>query len=228
MESKAKLGSLKAVLLLDKEFPAHDENAITLSKVLSGYSEFDGPCPAHSDDVCCILSTSGTTGKPKQAMFTHNNILFSERSYTADLDLTPDDVMWMPSPLNHATGFYHGLISPMLTGSRCVLQLHFKAAEAIELINREHVTWSCGATPFVHDLIAAMEENGTAIPSLRFYLCGGAPCAQHAHRARGRTRLPSVRTLWLNRKLSPTCASRATSVSNGMADSRALPTPASR
>ena len=61
---------LKAVLLLDKEFPAHDENAVTLSKVLSGYSEFDGPCPAHSDDVCCILSTSGTTGKPKQAMFT--------------------------------------------------------------------------------------------------------------------------------------------------------------
>ena len=174
-EIEGKLGSLKAVLLLDKEFPAHDENAVTLSKVLSGYSEFDGPCPAHSDDVCCILSTSGTTGKPKQAMFTHNNILFSERSYTADLDLTPDDVMWMPSPLNHATGFYHGLISPMLTGSRCVLQLHFKAAEAIELINREHVTWSCGATPFVHDLIAAMEENGTAIPSLRFYLCGGAP-----------------------------------------------------
>lgn len=172
---ESKLGSLKAVLLLDKEFPAHDENAVTLSKVLSGYSEFDGPCPAHSDDVCCILSTSGTTGKPKQAMFTHNNILFSERSYTADLDLTPDDVMWMPSPLNHATGFYHGLISPMLTGSRCVLQLHFKAAEAIELINREHVTWSCGATPFVHDLIGAMEENGTAIPSLRFYLCGGAP-----------------------------------------------------
>ena len=86
---ESKLGSLKAVLLLDKEFPAHDENAVTLSKVLSGYSELDGACPAHSDDVCCILSTSGTTGKPKQAMFTHNNILFSERSYTADLDLTP-------------------------------------------------------------------------------------------------------------------------------------------
>ena len=81
--------------------------------------------------------------KPKQAMFTHNNILFSERSYTADLDLTPDDVMWMPSPLNHATGFYHGTAPPpMLTGSRCVLQLHFKAAGAIELINREHVTRS--------------------------------------------------------------------------------------
>ena len=37
-EIEGKLGSLKAVLLLDKEFPAHDENAITLSKVLSGYS----------------------------------------------------------------------------------------------------------------------------------------------------------------------------------------------
>ena len=160
-------------------------------------------------------------------MFTHNNILFSERSYTADLDLTPDDVMWMPSPLNHATGFYHGLISPMLTGSRCVLQLHFKAAEAIELINREHVTWSCGATPFVHDLIGAMERNGFgAIPSLRFYLCGGAPvpstlierAAEHGFLLCELMAQPAV----------PTCAFRAINVSNGMADSRALPTPASR
>ena len=107
----------------------------------------------------------------------------------------------------------------MLTGSRCVLQLHFKAAEAIELINREHVTWSCGATPFVHDLIGAMEENGTAIPSLRFYLCGGAP-------------VPSTASFCANSmaqlKAVHTCAFRATSVSNGMADSRALPTPASR
>lgn len=175
LETRESLGTLRAVLLLDKEFPVHNQNLPTLTHVLETYPEFTEPSPAKSDDVCCILSTSGTTGKPKAAMFTHNNILFSERSYTADLGLTPDDAIWMPSPLNHATGFFHGLISPMLTGGRCVLELQFKAAEAIELINREHVTWSCGATPFVHDLIACMEETGTSIPSLRFYLCGGAP-----------------------------------------------------
>ena len=67
--------------------------------------------PVESDQVACLLSTSGTTGKPKEVMLTHNNILFSERVFTSELGRTQGDVMFMPSPLNHATGFFHGLIS---------------------------------------------------------------------------------------------------------------------
>ena len=167
--------SLRALLLLDKVQPAHDENAATLSKILESVAPFTGPSPAHSDDVACILSTSGTTGKPKAALFTHNNLLYSERVFSSDLELGPDDTVWMPSPLNHATGFFHGLITPMLTGGRCVLQLRFKADEAVELINRENVSWSCGATPFVHDLLKYLEESDKAIPALKYFLCGGAP-----------------------------------------------------
>ena len=170
-----KIPSLRALLLIDKVQPAHDESAATLSKVLKSVAPFAGPSPAHSDDVACILSTSGTTGKPKAALFTHNNLLYSERVFSNDLELGPDDTVWMPSPLNHATGFFHGLISPMLTGGRCVLQLRFKADEAVELINRENVTWSCGATPFVHDLLKHLEESGKTIPTLKYFLCGGAP-----------------------------------------------------
>lgn len=40
--------SLRALLLLDKVQPAHDENAATLSKVLESVAPFTGPCPAHS------------------------------------------------------------------------------------------------------------------------------------------------------------------------------------
>ena len=93
-----------------------------------------------ADSVACILPTSGTTGKPKQSMLTHNNILFSERVFTSELGRTQGDVMFMPSPLNHATGFFHGLISPLLLGGRAVLQQDFRPREAIELMNAEGVT----------------------------------------------------------------------------------------
>ena len=42
-------------------------------------------------------------------------------------------------------------------------------------MNVEGVTWSMGATPFIYDLLGAMERTGKRPTKLRFYLCGGAP-----------------------------------------------------
>lgn len=130
---------------------------------------------ANSDDVAVILSTSGTTGKPKQALLTHNNVLYSERAFLSGLGRTEDDVMFMPSPLNHATGFFHGIISPMLSGASTVLEQDFKAAQAIELINEHGCTWSMGATPFIYDMLQSMDKNGTSVPTMKLFLSGGAP-----------------------------------------------------
>ena len=84
--------------------------------------------------------------------------------------------MFMPSPLNHATGFFHGLISPLLLGGRAVLQQDFRPREAIELMNAEGVTWSMSATPFIYDMLNALDaEDGLAFDTLRLFCCGGAP-----------------------------------------------------
>ncbi len=128
-----------------------------------------------SDDVAVILSTSGTTGKPKQALLTHNNVLFSERAFIGGLGRTSNDIMFMPSPLNHATGFFHGIISPMLLGGSTVLQQDFNADAAVALVNEHGCTWSMGATPFIYDMIGSMDRNATSMPTLTLFLCGGAP-----------------------------------------------------
>ncbi len=167
--------SLRAVMFIDKEFPAYDISIPTLRDVLTYTEPLDAPSPAKADDIVCILSTSGTTGKPKAVLLTNNNMLFCERGYAEAIDLTEEDSVWMPSPLNHATGFCHGLIATMLSGGRAVLQLNYNAKEAVELINREKCTWSAGATPFVYDVIKQLDETGQEIPSVRVYLCGGAP-----------------------------------------------------
>ena len=169
-----KAPGLRASLFVDREAPAHDP-ARALSTVLATQSPLTAPAPSRSDDIACILSTSGSTGTPKQALFTHNNILFSERAYLSVLGLTPDDVMWMPSPLHHATGLFHGLIAAFLLGGTTVLHERYSPANAVELINREGCTWSHGATPFIFDLLRTLDEPGARLPSLRFFLCGGAP-----------------------------------------------------
>ena len=163
------------VLLVDKVGDELPHAFDTMRRVLAGRAPLRETHPVSSDSVACILSTSGTTGTPKQVLLTHNNVLFSERAFVAGLGLTADDVMFMPSPLNHATGLFHGLVSPMILGGSTVLQQDFDARRAVELVNATGATWSMGATPFVHDILGALEADGTRLETLRLFLSGGAP-----------------------------------------------------
>ncbi len=101
------------------------------------------------EDLALILCTSGTTSGTKGVLLTHNNIRYSEEVFTRELGLTSEDIMFMPAPLNHATGFHHGLIAPMLIGAKVVLQQKYRCREAIDLMNRERCTFSMGATPYL-------------------------------------------------------------------------------
>lgn len=167
--------TLKVIALVDKKAPKQTDLP-TVAEIVATTEPLAEKVPVESDQVACLLSTSGTTGKPKEVMLTHNNILFSERVFTRELGRTQGDVMFMPSPLNHATGFFHGLISPLLLGGRAVLQQDFRPREAIELMNAEGVTWSMSATPFIYDMLNALDaEDGLAFDTLRLFCCGGAP-----------------------------------------------------
>lgn len=142
-----------------------------------GWSEIfkERRAPVESDDVALLLCTSGTTRGTKEVMLTHDNLIFSEASFNRELGLGMDDIMFMPAPLNHATGFNHGLIAPMLMGAKVVLQERFDCPKAIDYMEREGCTYSMGATPFIYDILKELDQTGKELSSLRFYLCGGAP-----------------------------------------------------
>ena len=158
--------TLKAVWILGEESPRADGcmNPAEQSFV-----------SVHSNLVALILCTSGTTRGIKEVMLTHNNILFSELNFNRELGIGKQDVMFMPAPLNHATGFHHGVIGTMLCGAKLVLQQKFDPESAIRLMNQERCTYSMGATPFIYDILKEMEKTGEKATHLKFYLCGGAP-----------------------------------------------------
>lgn len=129
----------------------------------------------NGQDIAVILCTSGTTGGTKGVLLSHDNVRFAEETFNRELGLTEEDIMFMPAPLHHATGFHHAIIAPMLYGGKVVLQQKYQCRAAIELMNREKVTYSMGATPFIYDILRELDANGGGIPTLKFYLCGGAP-----------------------------------------------------
>lgn len=130
---------------------------------------------ASADDPAAVLFTSGTESKPKGAVHTHNTILFGERMLAGVLGIGGEDRAFMASPISHATGFLHGVVMTLTLGGTLALLDVFSGPAAVDRILREGCTWTMGATPFLADVTATLEETGARLPRLRYFMCGGAP-----------------------------------------------------
>jgi cyclohexanecarboxylate-CoA ligase len=127
------------------------------------------------DDVTQLIYTSGTTGEPKGVMHSSNTLMANITAYAERLRLGADDVILMASPMAHQTGFMYGLMMPIMLGARAVLQDIWNPQTAVELIRSEGATFTMASTPFLTDLAKAVGETGLAVPTLRTFLCAGAP-----------------------------------------------------
>ncbi len=131
------------------------------------------------DDVTQLIYTSGTTGEPKGVMHSANTVMANIIPYAQRLHLGSEDVVLMASPMAHQTGFMYGLMMPIMLQASAVLQDIWEPQKAIELIRNEHVSFTMASTPFLTDLArtvaADVNAGGTGVPSLRTFLCAGAP-----------------------------------------------------
>jgi cyclohexanecarboxylate-CoA ligase len=127
------------------------------------------------DDVTQLIYTSGTTGEPKGVMHSSNTMFSNILPYAERLELAADDVVLMASPMAHQTGFMYGLLMPIILGCSAVLLDVWDAARAVELVNHEQVTFTMASTPFLSDLTEHVAGGGAPVPSLRTFLCAGAP-----------------------------------------------------
>jgi cyclohexanecarboxylate-CoA ligase len=127
------------------------------------------------DDITQLIYTSGTTGEPKGVMHSANTLMANIAPYAERLALRHDDVVLMASPMAHQTGFMYGLMMPIMLRASVVLQDQWEPKKAIELIRTESVSFTMASTPFLTDLTKNVQESGTTVPSLKTFLCAGAP-----------------------------------------------------
>lgn len=96
----------------------------------------------HSD-VALQLYTSGTTGRPKGAMLTHNNLLGGRRQ-AAEANLTwnewgPDDVSLVAMPVGHIGGTGWGIVG-LYNGARGVIAREFDPYTVLDFIEQEQIS----------------------------------------------------------------------------------------
>ena len=124
--------------------------------------------------VRMILYTSGTTGRPKGVLHSHDSIhalIYQLRDHWL---IDPGDKFLVPSPIAHIGGSIYAFECPLLLGTTAVLMDRWDPDEAVALMTSERCTHMAGATPFLEGLLAAAERADTRLPDLKVFICGGA------------------------------------------------------
>ncbi|MGD2127698.1 MAG: AMP-binding protein [Lysobacterales bacterium] len=129
------------------------------------------------EDVINIQFTSGTTGAPKGAALTHNNILNNANQVAAGMRLTEDDRLCIPVPLYHCFGMVMGMLACVSRGSTAVFPSDaFEPAAVLETVESERCTALHGVpTMFIAELEYPGFE-GFDLSTLRTGIMAGAPC----------------------------------------------------
>jgi acyl-CoA synthetase (AMP-forming)/AMP-acid ligase II len=127
-----------------------------------------------ADAVRMVLYTSGTTGRPKGVLHSHNSIRALISQLKEHWLIERGDKFLVPSPIAHIGGSIYAFESPLLLGTTAVLMDRWDADEAVRLMNAEQCTHMAGATPFLEQLLAAARRATTRLPRLKVFICGGA------------------------------------------------------
>ncbi|CAG2160366.1 AMP-binding protein [Cupriavidus numazuensis] len=145
------------------------------SEFLDTCDEADRLPEVDANAVKLLLYTSGTTGNPKGVLHSHNTIRAEVEAAIAFWEIRGDDVVLMPSPVTHITGYLYALEMAFAAGVKAVFMERWNAAEAVRLILEQKATVSVGATPFLTELVSEVESQGANLAGFRLYASGGAP-----------------------------------------------------
>src|SRR5580704_7527913 len=125
-------------------------------------------------DVSDIMFTSGTTGRSKGAMTSHERSLAVARAWADCGRLTRADRYLVVNPFFHTFGFKAGLLACLVSGATLVPQAVFDAAQAMRLVEAERITVLPGAPTIYQMILDHPERGGRDLSSLRLAVTGAA------------------------------------------------------
>lgn len=129
-------------------------------------------------DLAVLVYTSGTTGKPKGAMLTHDCVMsvFPFNIFSS-LDLGESDRIVGLLPMCHIYGIGALVCAPIALGCTVVILPKFDAKAALECLAAERITMVPGVPSMYSFILMEYEQNKVDLPSLRYCLSAAAPIA---------------------------------------------------
>ena len=138
-------------------------------------------CPREDDDLAAILYTSGTTGRSKGAMLSHENLASNSQVLVKAWRFTEDDVLLHALPIFHTHGLFVATNCLMMAGGSLLFLPKFDLEEVLSLLPR--ATSMMGVPTFYSRLLGSDTLTRDLVKHMRLFISGSAPLSAEVHRA---------------------------------------------
>jgi malonyl-CoA/methylmalonyl-CoA synthetase len=131
-------------------------------------------------DLAAILYTSGTTGRSKGAMLTHDNLLSNAQTLADLWRFTPQDVLLHALPIFHTHGLFVASNVSLLTGGQMIFLSGFDVEAVLGLLPQ--ATALMGVPTFYTRLLEDARFDRALTAHMRLFVSGSAPLLADTHR----------------------------------------------
>jgi malonyl-CoA/methylmalonyl-CoA synthetase len=132
------------------------------------------------DDLAAILYTSGTTGRSKGAMLSHDNLASNAVTLVEAWRFTADDVLIHALPVFHTHGLFVATNIVLLAGATAIFLPKFDPKQVLALMGR--ATSMMGVPTFYTRLLKEPGLTPEAAATIRLFVSGSAPLLAETHR----------------------------------------------
>ncbi|MEX0282236.1 MAG: malonyl-CoA synthase [Arenibacterium sp.] len=172
LEAITNIAGEAAVLTLDSDGQG------SLRALADTQSDFT-PVARGSDDLAAILYTSGTTGRSKGAMLSHENLASNSQVLRDYWHFTSDDVLIHALPIFHTHGLFVATNVSLLAGCSTVFLPGFNVDAILEAMPR--ATALMGVPTFYTRLLGDARLDKTRAANMRLFVSGSAPLLVDTH-----------------------------------------------
>jgi malonyl-CoA/methylmalonyl-CoA synthetase len=149
-----------------------DRTGSLLTRAALQSNSFDTAVSA-PDDLAAILYTSGTTGRSKGAMLSHENLSSNALVLQEYWRWQPGDVLLHALPLFHVHGLFVASHGALLNGSKMIFLPRFDTAEVLRCLPR--ATVFMGVPTYYVRLLAEPSFDKDLCAGMRLFVSGSAP-----------------------------------------------------
>ncbi len=139
-----------------------------------------GVVPRDAQDLAAILYTSGTTGRSKGAMLTHDNLLSNAQTLVSYWHFSSNDVLLHALPIFHTHGLFVASNVMLLCGGSMIFQSRFVLDDVLGAL--PHATSMMGVPTFYTRLLADTRFTRELVSHMRLFVSGSAPLLADTHR----------------------------------------------
>ena len=132
-----------------------------------------------ADDLAAILYTSGTTGRSKGAMLTHDNLWSNATVLTESWRFTAEDVLLHALPVFHTHGLFVASNIVLAAGASMIFLPGFQADAMINHLPQ--CTGMMGVPTFYTRLLADDRFDRSLVSHIRLFVSGSAPLLAETH-----------------------------------------------